>query len=47
MDREFRKLMRWFGKTHKPYKVIIMVYMYGVALCFRSMTQLTLCFVNN
>ena len=25
MDREFRKLMRWFGKTHKPYKVIIIV----------------------
>ena len=47
MDREFRKMMRWFGKTHKPYKVVIMVYMYGVALCFRSMTQLTLCFVNN
>ena len=23
MDREFRKLMRWFGKTHKPYKVVI------------------------
>lgn len=21
MDREFRKWMRWFGKTHKPYKV--------------------------
>lgn len=21
MDKEFRKWMRWFGKTHKPYKV--------------------------
>ncbi|XP_078355909.1 histone-lysine N-methyltransferase, H3 lysine-79 specific-like, partial [Oculina patagonica] len=21
MDREFRKWMRWFGKTHKPYKL--------------------------
>ena len=21
MDREFRKWMRWFGKTYKPYKV--------------------------
>ena len=30
MDREFRKLMRWFGKTHKPYKVIIKVYIVHV-----------------
>ena len=27
MDREFRKWMSWFGKTHKPYKVSYVKFM--------------------